>query len=103
MRLNTFFRFLTVTFVFLVIPAFGAAQQSVTCEANNENRKYCGSYYPDQVRMERQISGSPCIQGQTWGVDRQGLWVERGCRAIFIIGGRWNGGPGQGSGGPEGG
>jgi hypothetical protein len=43
MRLNTFLRFLGVAFVFLVIPVFSAAQQSVTCEANNENRKYCGS------------------------------------------------------------
>jgi hypothetical protein len=85
MRLNTFLRFLGVAFVFLVIPVFSAAQQSVTCEANNENRKYCGSYNPDQVRLDRQISGSPCIEGRTWGVDRQGLWVERGCRAVFVI------------------
>jgi hypothetical protein len=88
MKLNTFLRFLGATFAFLVIPAFSAAQQSVTCEANNENRKYCGSYDPDQVRLDRQISGSPCVEGRTWGVDRQGLWVEQGCRAVFIIRGR---------------
>jgi len=85
MRLNAFLRFLGVAFVFLVIPAFSAAQQSVTCEANNENRKYCGSYDPDQIRMDRQISGSPCVEGRTWGVDRQGLWVQQGCRAVFFI------------------
>jgi len=102
MRLNTFLRFLGVAFVFLVIPTFSAAQQSVTCEANNDNRKYCGSYDPDQVRMDRQISGSPCIQGQTWGVDRQGLWVQQGCRAVFIIiRGYSGGGPGPGPGGPD--
>src|SRR6478672_491831 len=100
MKRNLVLRFLGLAFVFLVVPAFSAAQQSVTCEANNDNRKYCGSYDPDQVRMDRQISGSPCIQGQSWGVDRQGLWVERGCRAIFAIG-RF-GGPG-GPGGPGGG
>ena len=103
MRLSAFLRFLGVAFALLAIPAFAAAQQSIKCEANNDNRKYCGSYNPDQVRFERQISGSPCIQGQTWGVDRQGLWVERGCRAIFTIGGRWNGGHGHGLDGPEGG
>lgn len=81
-------RFLGLVFALLVVPAFAAAQQSITCEANNDNRKYCGSYNPDQVRLERQISGSPCVEGQTWGVDRQGLWVERGCRAVFSIGGR---------------
>jgi Protein of unknown function (DUF3011)/Peptidase inhibitor family I36 len=85
MKLNNCLRFIGATFAFFVIPAFSAAQQSVTCEANNENRKYCGSYDPDQVRLDRQISGSPCIEGQTWGVDRQGLWVQQGCRAVFII------------------
>jgi hypothetical protein len=95
---NIILRFLGVAFVFLVVPAFSTAQQSVTCEANNDNRKYCGSYDPDQVRLDRQISGSPCIQGQSWGVDRQGLWVERGCRAIFIIRTFGGGGPGYGSG-----
>jgi len=62
----------------------------VTCSSNNGKRNYCnvgGSY---DVRHVRQISGSPCIQGSTWGVDRGGLWVDRGCRAEFIIG---RGGP----------
>jgi hypothetical protein len=100
MRFTTFLRFLGLTFAFLVIPAFAFAQQSITCEANNNNRKYCGSYRPDQVRLQRQISGSPCIEGETWGVDRGGLWVERGCRAIFDVGGdfrprREYDGPGQ--------
>jgi len=97
MKFTTSLRFLGVAFVFLVIPAFSAAQQSVTCEANNNNRKYCGSYRPDQVRMDRQISGSPCIEGRTWGVDREGLWVEQGCRAVFII--RSHGGPDHGGSG----
>ena len=88
MNLSTFVRFFSLAFVFLVVPAFAAAQQSITCEANNENRKYCGSYSPDQVRFDRQISGSPCVESRTWGVDRQGLWVERGCRAVFTIRGR---------------
>jgi hypothetical protein len=23
------------------------------------------------------------VQGQTWGTDRRGVWVDRGCRAEF--------------------
>jgi hypothetical protein len=42
-------------------------------------------YTLPQVTLQRQISNSPCVQGQSWGVDRQGLWVDRGCRAIFSI------------------
>jgi Protein of unknown function (DUF3011) len=36
--------------------------------------------------MINQRSGSPCIQGQTWGYRRQGIWVDRGCRRIFTWG-----------------
>jgi Protein of unknown function (DUF3011)/Peptidase inhibitor family I36 len=57
----------------------------VKCESNNGRRNYCGQYDPDRVRIERQISGSPCIEGETWGVDRDGLWVDSGCRAYFTV------------------
>ena len=65
----------------------GPPQQTVNCSSNDGRRNYCGQYGTRDVRLARQISGSPCIQGQTWGVDRSGLWVDRGCRADFAIGG----------------
>ncbi len=98
MKLTMYLRFLGLVFVFLVIPEYASAQQSITCEANNNNRKYCGSYRPDEVSLQRQISGSPCIESRTWGVDRSGLWVEQGCRAVFIIGRRGPYSPGPGGG-----
>jgi len=70
--------------------------QSVTCESNNGNRKYCGNANPNQVSLQRQLSQSPCVRGQSWGVDGQGLWVDRGCRAVFFANGN-NFGPGPGS------
>src|SRR5580765_138783 len=59
---------------------------SITCESNDGQRKYCGRVGRD-VRLQRQLSQSPCVQGQSWGVDGQGLWVDRGCRAEFSSGG----------------
>lgn len=99
MRTSVFFRFFGLLLVLLLIPAFGAAQQSVRCESNNGSRVYCGpgNINPNQVTMQRQISGSPCVRGSTWGVDNRGLWVDRGCRADFTIG---YGGPGPGMPGP---
>jgi hypothetical protein len=86
MRIPAYFRFLGLAFVFLVVPAFASAQQrTVLCESNDGNRKYCGEFRPEQVGMQRQVSGSPCISGETWGVDGRGLWVDRGCRAEFLI------------------
>ncbi len=71
--------------VILLPGSFLAAQQSIKCESNNGKRNYCGRYAPNQVRFDRQISGSACIEGQSWGVDNGGLWVDRGCRAYFIV------------------
>jgi hypothetical protein len=85
MKVSRSFVFTGLTLALLILPTLAAAQNSIKCESNNGRRNYCGDYYSGQVRMERQISGSPCIQGQTWGVDRQGLWVDRGCRAYFTI------------------
>ncbi len=62
----------------------------VTCSSNNGKRNYCDIGGSRDARLVRQISGSPCVQGDTWGVDRGGLWVDRGCRADFSIG---RGGP----------
>jgi Ricin-type beta-trefoil lectin domain/Protein of unknown function (DUF3011) len=61
---------------------------SITCSSNNGKRAYCNADTRGNVQMVRQISGSPCIQGTTWGYDRQGIWVDKGCRAEFVITGR---------------
>lgn len=62
--------------------------QTFTCSSNNGGRNYCsipGNGNPNAVVLSRQISGSACVQGQTWGTDRRGLWVDRGCRAEFRL------------------
>jgi hypothetical protein len=37
------------------------------------------------VQLAKQRSDSPCRQGYSWGYDRGGIWVDRGCRADFIV------------------
>ena len=97
MRLTPCLRLFGLAIVLVLLPAFAAAQGSVKCESNDGRRNYCGNYDYNQITLDRQISGSPCVQGESWGVDRQGLWVDRGCRASFAISssrgnGRWNNG-----------
>jgi hypothetical protein len=65
-------------------PQYGAPR-IVTCSSNDGNRRWCDIGPSRDVRLARQISGSPCIQGSTWGTDRRGLWVDRGCRADFKV------------------
>lgn len=86
---------LLTAFIVLPNPVHGQpgyGQQTVNCSSNDGKRNYCGQYGND-VRLARQISGSPCVQGQTWGVDRSGLWVDRGCRADFFVAGGGYGPP----------
>ena len=76
---------------FTVNPARGGyggdgGGNTITCASNNGKRVYCDADTRGRnVQLVRQISGSPCRQGETWGWDRRGIWVDRGCRAEFAI------------------
>jgi Protein of unknown function (DUF3011) len=59
---------------------------NITCASDDMRRHYCRIDTQGRVRMVNQRSGSPCIQGQTWGFDNSGIWVDRGCRADFVVG-----------------
>ena len=60
----------------------------VLCGGEGVVRPQVGSLWGTarDAELVRQISGSPCIRGNTWGVDNRGLWVDRGCRAEFEVG-----------------
>jgi len=58
---------------------------TITCSSNNGKRNFCSTYTGRGVRLTYQRSGSPCVQGQTWGWNSQGIWVDRGCRADFQV------------------
>ena len=62
--------------------------QTLYCASDNEKFRRCAADTRGGVRLIRQRSGSPCIQGRTWGFDRSGIWVDRGCRADFELGDR---------------
>src|SRR5271170_7477072 len=66
-------------------PGYGPGAQTITCSSNDGKRNYCSVDTRRGVRLSRQISGSPCIQGNTWGYDGRGVWVDRGCRAEFLV------------------
>ena len=68
-------------------PGYGPGPR-ITCSSNDGLRNWCDIGGARDARMVRQISGSACIRDNTWGVDRRGLWVDRGCRAEFVAAGR---------------
>ena len=65
---------------------FGRDERRLTCSSNHGERVYCElDTRGVAIDLARQISGSPCRMGETWGWDRRGIWVDRGCRAEFSI------------------
>jgi hypothetical protein len=67
-------------------PRAAHAQQTVvTCESINGQRQMCGVGNASSVTLRHQLSGSACVQGQSWGVARNAVWVSRGCRAEFNV------------------
>ena len=42
-----------------------------------------------RVMLQRQNSSSACIEGRTWGWNRAGIWVDKGCGAQFMVVRRW--------------
>ena len=76
-----------------------SSAENVNCSSEDGRRHYCSIDTRGGVQMIKQRSDAACIQGQTWGYDRQGIWVDRGCRADFSVGqggGYGNGGYGNG-------
>lgn len=73
------------------------AQTTITCSSDDGRRNFCPANTQRGVQLIKQRSGSPCVQGRTWGWNEKGIWVDRGCRADFMLGrgGGYHPGPGQ--------
>ena len=72
-------------------PGWGQAY-TIYCASDDMGRQFCPTDTSGGVRLARQRSQADCIYGRTWGYSRQGVWVDRGCRADFQLGGSgWNG------------
>ena len=75
---------------------------TVRCESNDGRTNRCAINGRGRVQLSRQLSRSACIEGRTWGSDRDSVWVSQGCRAEFTVargyGGGW-GNSGYGYGG----
>ena len=76
-----------------VPPVQAQGGQAIRCESNDGKFNRCAVPWRD-AQLTRQESKGACIRGQSWGVDRQGLWVDRGCRGLFAEADR--GRPGHG-------
>lgn len=73
---------------FLATPPVAQAQNrsdTITCSSTNGRRATCGADTSRGVTLLRELRGSHCEEGFSWGYNRQQIWVDRGCRAEFSL------------------
>ena len=61
----------------------GGGRDRVTCQSEKGREQWCPAAIGGDVRVARQLSDAPCIQGRNWTWDKNGIRVFDGCRAEF--------------------
>jgi Protein of unknown function (DUF3011) len=69
----------------LVIFSPRSTAQTISCSSDDGHRHYCPADTRGGVRLLKKRGNAACNQGYSWGFDRGGVWVDRGCRADFAI------------------
>ena len=70
----------------LLLGAGAASAEQRSCASVNRQRAHCAMDTCGGVRVGEQQSRSACVEGQSWGTEDGGVWVDKGCSAIFLSG-----------------
>lgn len=61
-------------------------QSAFSCQSLDGQRTFCrADMSRGPAQLTRQLGDVRCIEGQTWGRQEGGIWVDRGCRAEFVL------------------
>jgi hypothetical protein len=79
--------FAGVTAVLLAPPVAHAQDrnETITCSSTNGRRSTCGANTSRGVTLLRELEGTRCEEGFSWGYNRREIWVDRGCRGEFSL------------------
>ncbi|MEO6967083.1 MAG: DUF3011 domain-containing protein [Rhodanobacteraceae bacterium] len=66
-------------------------QIRLSCDSHGYNYSMCQVDVGRRgdVRLMRQTSSSACVRGRSWGWNRAGVWVDKGCSGDFVVDRRW--------------
>lgn len=80
-------RRLVLLLVLLFLASFETLAQGVRCESLSGEYRECYVASSGKIILSYELSELACVQGVTWGTASEGrVWVQRGCRAIFVAG-----------------
>jgi len=71
--------------IVLLVPSVSFADRTVRCESSGYRYARCDGDTHGRVTLMRQISHTHCREGENWGYDSRGIWVDRGCAADFNV------------------
>jgi hypothetical protein len=63
-----------------------ALADNLRCDSRPGGYNYCRANTKNGVSLKSQHTRHACYQNDTWGYDRNGVWVSNGCSATFRIG-----------------
>jgi hypothetical protein len=61
----------------------GNGLKSFTCASDDGKKRYCDADTSEGAVLTKDLSGSGCKRGETWGFDRRGVWVVSNCKGEF--------------------
>jgi len=70
---------------FMPTETVAQSNRTITCESQNNRYTTCMTDTGGGVTLQRQLSDARCVENRTWGVNDQGIWVDKGCRAVFRV------------------
>ena len=62
-----------------------SAQQQVRCASRDFQYQFCPVGDVRGATLVQQVSRAACVEGQSWGANRRGIWVSQGCEAVFRV------------------
>ena len=74
-----------ITWALVAPPVAQAQDHTITCSSTNGRRATCGADTSRGVTLLRELRGSQCEEGFSWGYTRREIWVDRGCQAEFSL------------------
>lgn len=67
-------------------PFATAKPTTITCSSKDGAYQHCATpTWGHRIWVEKQLGATECKQGDNWGLDFKGIWVERGCSAEFAV------------------
>ena len=65
-------------------PDPGGNQITVQCESSDGRLRTCGSNLVGRAQLQRQLSNQRCIENSNFGLRNGSVWVNNGCRGVFL-------------------